>query len=133
MSVRDEDVAELEQKLLEVVSNFEEERSEWQSSVSQLTAVPDRHDADPSKLAEYEAIICELRDQLDTALNAPGTTGSDRQLGDNADSSVVDDLQRDLAVKDELLTELKVQLGGRPQHAETRNTSSCNTQSWMTA
>ncbi|MCP4170395.1 MAG: hypothetical protein GY758_06435, partial [Fuerstiella sp.] len=129
LSVRDSDVAELQQKLREAVSDFEDERTEWLASAGSMTVVSNVDDTNQSVQAEYEEIIGQLRDQLQDALAASAATNSDEPSGDNTDSSAFIGLQQELAEKDELLLEMQAHLGGsaelhvdaeqiRLQHAE---------------
>ena len=105
------EVDDLKQQLQNVVSNFENERAEWHNAASRTTTMPDEDNATQSTLSEYEAIIGQLRDELENARNVSAAKHFDKLTDGNAESAEVEELRRELAEKDGLLLELQAHLG----------------------
>ncbi|MCP4173560.1 MAG: hypothetical protein GY758_22630, partial [Fuerstiella sp.] len=111
------DIEELQQYLGEVVSNFDSERAEWHNASSQVTTESGADDAAQAMLCEYEAIISQLKDQLEHARIVAAKNNSDEQTDVSAASAEIAELRRELAEKDEVLLELQMHLG---ESVETR-------------
>ncbi|MDG2130773.1 MAG: FHA domain-containing protein [Fuerstiella sp.] len=117
LSKSHKDIEELQQYLGEVVSNFDSERAEWHNASSQVTTESGADDAAQAMLCEYEAIISQLKDQLEHARIVAAKSNSDEQTDVSAASAEIAELRRELAEKDEVLLELQMHLG---ESVETR-------------
>ena len=105
------DVETLQQQLQEVVGKFDVERAAWHDAASSTTTMADDNDDTQATLSEYEAIIGQLRDELEHARNSSAAKDSDELQDADTESADIEELRREIAEKDELLLEFQAHLG----------------------